>query len=135
MVKKICVTALATLLVLPTLSMAGGSGVNIEYLESKIEALSRQLNELKSAMNAQAEANKEIAQNVEDLDESVGELDERSDVWDLASRFNFSGDFRARGDYYTGDTAFGRTLGGQQEESESTGAFYVTWPHAIIDHP
>lgn len=32
-------------------------------------------------------------------------------------------------------TAFGRTLGGQQEESESSGAFYVTWPHAIIDHP
>jgi len=32
-------------------------------------------------------------------------------------------------------TAFGRTLGGQQEESESSGAFYVTWPHEIIDHP
>jgi len=32
-------------------------------------------------------------------------------------------------------TAFGRTLGGQQEESDSSGAFYVTWPHAIIDHP
>lgn len=31
-------------------------------------------------------------------------------------------------------TAFGRTLGGQQEESESTGAFYVSWPHEIIDH-
>ncbi|MBE9539274.1 MAG: hypothetical protein IMF06_09345 [Proteobacteria bacterium] len=32
-------------------------------------------------------------------------------------------------------TSFGRTLGGQQEESESSGAFYVTWPHEIIDHP
>ena len=32
-------------------------------------------------------------------------------------------------------TALGRTLGGQQEESESSGAFYVTWPHEIIDHP
>ncbi|MBT4518929.1 MAG: hypothetical protein HOC23_02895 [Halieaceae bacterium] len=32
-------------------------------------------------------------------------------------------------------TAFGRTLGGQQEESESSGAFYVTWPHEIVDHP
>jgi len=32
-------------------------------------------------------------------------------------------------------TPFGRTLGGQQEESESSGAFYVTWPHEIIDHP
>ena len=32
-------------------------------------------------------------------------------------------------------TAFGKTLGGQQEESENSGAFYVTWPHEIIDHP
>lgn len=32
-------------------------------------------------------------------------------------------------------TPFGRTLGGLQEESESSGAFYVTWPHEIIDHP
>lgn len=32
-------------------------------------------------------------------------------------------------------TPLGRTLGGQQEESKSSGAFYVTWPHEIIDHP
>jgi len=32
-------------------------------------------------------------------------------------------------------TALGKTLGGQQEESENSGAFYVTWPHEIIDHP
>ncbi|MEH6609961.1 MAG: hypothetical protein V7696_11385 [Halioglobus sp.] len=32
-------------------------------------------------------------------------------------------------------SALGRTLGGQQEESENTGAFYVTWPHEIVDHP
>ena len=32
-------------------------------------------------------------------------------------------------------SALGRTLGGQQEESENSGAFYVTWPHEIIDHP
>jgi hypothetical protein len=32
-------------------------------------------------------------------------------------------------------TALGRTLGGQQAESENSGAFYVTWPHEIIDHP
>ncbi|MFK7976355.1 MAG: hypothetical protein AB8C02_09475 [Halioglobus sp.] len=31
-------------------------------------------------------------------------------------------------------TALGRSLGGQQEESKSSGAFYVTWPHEIIDH-
>jgi hypothetical protein len=32
-------------------------------------------------------------------------------------------------------TALGRSLGGQQEESENSGAFYVTWPHEIIDNP
>ncbi len=32
-------------------------------------------------------------------------------------------------------TEFGRQLGGQQAESESTGAFYVNWPHEIVDHP
>lgn len=32
-------------------------------------------------------------------------------------------------------TALGKTLGGQQQESENTGALYVTWPHEIIDHP
>ena len=31
-------------------------------------------------------------------------------------------------------TALGRSLGGQQEESENSGAFYVTWPHEIIDN-
>ncbi|MDP4652291.1 MAG: hypothetical protein NWQ24_12675 [Haliea sp.] len=32
-------------------------------------------------------------------------------------------------------TDFGRQLGGQQVESDSTGAFYVSWPHEIVDHP
>ena len=32
-------------------------------------------------------------------------------------------------------TALGRSLGGQQDESQSSGAFYVSWPHEIIDHP
>lgn len=32
-------------------------------------------------------------------------------------------------------TELGRTLGGQQAESENSGAFYVTWPHEIVDHP
>ncbi|MEM1156324.1 MAG: hypothetical protein AAGI44_19485 [Pseudomonadota bacterium] len=29
----------------------------------------------------------------------------------------------------------GRALGGQQEESQNSGAYYVTWPHEIIDNP
>jgi hypothetical protein len=32
-------------------------------------------------------------------------------------------------------TRLGRSLGGLQEESNSSGAFYVTWPHEIIDNP
>ena len=32
-------------------------------------------------------------------------------------------------------TSLGRSLGGQQAESDNSGAFYVTWPHEIIDHP
>lgn len=32
-------------------------------------------------------------------------------------------------------TRLGRSLGGLQEESHSSGSFYVTWPHEIIDHP
>jgi hypothetical protein len=29
----------------------------------------------------------------------------------------------------------GKALGGQQEESKNSGAFYVTWPHEMIDNP
>ena len=29
----------------------------------------------------------------------------------------------------------GKSLGGQQEESRNSGAFYVTWPHEIVDNP
>ena len=32
-------------------------------------------------------------------------------------------------------TERGRTLGGLQEESDNSGAFFVTWPHEIIDNP
>ena len=32
-------------------------------------------------------------------------------------------------------TPLGKALGGQQEESDNSGAFYVTWPHEIIDNP
>lgn len=32
-------------------------------------------------------------------------------------------------------TPLGHSLGGQQEESNSSGAFYVTWPHEIVDNP
>ncbi len=32
-------------------------------------------------------------------------------------------------------TELGRSLGGKQEESEASGAFYVTWPHEVVDNP
>jgi len=32
-------------------------------------------------------------------------------------------------------TPRGRDLGGQQEESKNSGAYYVTWPHEIVDDP
>ena len=32
-------------------------------------------------------------------------------------------------------TERGKALGGLQEESQNSGAFYVTWPHEIIDNP
>jgi len=32
-------------------------------------------------------------------------------------------------------TERGRVLGGSQEESDNSGAFYVTWPHEIVDNP
>jgi len=114
MVKKISVMALAGMLALPVLAMAGGGsstpGVATSDMERKIEALSRQLDELRAAMAAQTEMNKALAENVEGLDESIEELDERSDDWDLAARFKLYGDFRTRLDYYSADTTFGRTL-------------------------
>lgn len=32
-------------------------------------------------------------------------------------------------------TDLGRSMGGQQEESEASGAYYVTWPHEVVDNP
>ncbi len=32
-------------------------------------------------------------------------------------------------------TQLGKSLGGQQQESNSSGAFYVNWPHELVDHP
>ena len=32
-------------------------------------------------------------------------------------------------------TERGKALGGLQEESDNSGAFYVTWPHEIVDNP
>ena len=80
MVKKLSVLALAGLLALPGAALAGGSS----SVDAKIAELTRQLEELKS---------------------QVGDMEESSEAWDLASRIQFSGDFRARGDYRKAETA------------------------------
>ena len=99
MIKRFSVMALAGLLVLPAVSMAGG-GSNVADLERKIEELSRQLNDLKAAMEEQAETN-------EEQDVALEDLDERSEDWDLAARIKFYGDYRGRLDYYSADRKFG----------------------------
>lgn len=39
----------------------------------------------------------------ESQEEQMAEIEEKSEGWDLASRFQLSGDFRVRGDYMTAD--------------------------------
>ena len=98
MIKRFSMLALAGMMVLPTMALAGG-GAGSPDLEQKIEELSRQLEELKAQMAEQKEV-------VADYGDKVDEMDEKSEAWDLASRFQFNGDFRARGDYYDADNVF-----------------------------
>jgi hypothetical protein len=109
MLKKISVLAIAGMLALPAVAFAGGTTSPMD-MENKIEELSRQLDELRAAMAAQTEKNNALAETVEGLDESVGDLDDRSEDWDLASRFKLYGDFRARGDFYNAKSVFGREI-------------------------
>jgi len=102
MIKKISVFALAGLLSLPATTLAGG-GTIPQDLESKIEELARQIDALKAQLAKQNEAMTEYGDKVDDMDEL---LDEKSDAWDLAARFTFYGDFRARGDYYSASNVF-----------------------------
>ncbi len=102
MVKKLSVLALAGLISMPSLALAGGS--EIGELEMKINALSEQLKELKAVMAEQAKESKETKKQVTDIENTVIDLDYRADDWDLASRIKFSGDFRTRFDYYNADS-------------------------------
>jgi hypothetical protein len=108
--KTISALALAGLLVVPSMAMAGGSGAGNVDLEKKVAELSKQLDELRAAMAAQAEQNQTLAQDVESLGDNMDDMDERSDDWDVASRFKMYGDFRARYDYYNADSIFGREI-------------------------
>jgi hypothetical protein len=102
MVKQFSILALTALIALPTLASAGG-GKTPADLEKKIDELSRQLDELKAQMAQQKETVTKVSGKVNNMDTM---LEEKSEKWDLASRFQFNGDFRARGDYYKASNVF-----------------------------
>ena len=104
MIKKLSVIALAGLIAMPATTFAnGGSGISVEELQRKIEMLSQQLDELKAVVAEQQQKTEEQTEVVEDLED-------RAEAWDLASRFEFSGDFRSRFDYYGADSTFGQSF-------------------------
>ncbi|MDR0477702.1 MAG: DUF3373 family protein [Desulfobulbaceae bacterium] len=104
--KTLALLSIAGLVATPLIAHAGASQAE---LERKIEDLSRQLEELKAqvskqntTINKQNEAISNYGGKVDSMDSM---LEEKSEKWDLASRFQFSGDFRARGDYYKASNA------------------------------
>ncbi|WP_028317701.1 DUF3373 family protein [Desulfobulbus elongatus] len=109
MVKKIASLAAVGLVALPAFAVAA-DGRSQADLERKIEALERQLEELKAQVGRQNETITQYGDKVDSMDTM---LEEKSEKWDLASRFQFDGDFRARGDYYKADNLF--AAGGDQE--------------------
>ncbi len=97
MIKKFSLLALAGLLSLP-LTASAGTGKTPSDLADRIEEMSRQLEALKAQMAQQNESISEYGDKVDDMSDM---LDEKSEAWDLAARFKFYGDFRARMDYYS----------------------------------
>jgi hypothetical protein len=95
MVKKISTLALAAILAIPVAASAGAGGASNAELDAKIEQLTRdfqrQITELRTQMVEQKE--------------TITEFEEESEKWDLASRFQWSGDIRNRIDFHTADTA------------------------------
>lgn len=102
MVKQFSILALTGLIALPTLAVAGGNASPAD-LENKINELSRQLDELRSQMAKQNETVTKVSSKVNTMDTM---LEDKSEKWDMASRFQFNGDFRARGDYYKANNVF-----------------------------
>lgn len=109
MVKKFSMLALAGLLVLPAVASASGRATPND-LERKIEELSRQLDQLKAQMAEGIAAPSGCSSDdCADMQESIADLEDRSEAWDLAARFKFYGDFRARLDYYDADYTSGKS--------------------------
>lgn len=98
MVKKISTLALAGLLALPAVALAGAGGAaGASDIQAQVDALTRQLEQLK------AEMAKVKAAPVTDQSDRISALEDRSEAWDLASRIQWSGDFRSRMDSYSRD--------------------------------
>lgn len=88
MKKVLGILVLISLLALPGVGMTAS-------LEDKIEALSRQTLELQQQLQ-------QLRQQQEQQEEALTEIDES--IWnDMNSRFQWSGDFRTRYDYYSRD--------------------------------
>ncbi|OKY73714.1 MAG: hypothetical protein BM485_18055 [Desulfobulbaceae bacterium DB1] len=117
MFKKISTLALASLIALPAIAGAGSTNA-ADDLAAQVDRLTRELNNLKAQMAAMKEGQgqgqgadpreladlKEQMKALQDNQEAAfDDLDERSAAWDLASRFQLFGDFRARYDWYKGD--------------------------------
>ncbi len=100
MVKKISTLALAGLLALPALASAGAGGAaGTSDMQGQIDALTQQLENLKAQM-----AKIKPAAAPTDQSSRIQALEDKADKWDLASRIQLGGDFRARGDYYSAET-------------------------------
>ena len=89
--KRISTLALAGLLAMPAVASAADAAAD---MQAKINAMSKQIEQMKAQM---AEIKTSQEQKFEDFDA-------KSEKWDLASRFQWSGDFRTRLDYANADT-------------------------------
>ena len=101
MMKKFSMLALAGLIALPGVA-AASAGKMPSDLTQRIDELSRQLDELKAQLAKQNEELAAVGNQVDDMGE---EFDAKSEGWDLASRVQLYGDFRARLDMMTAETA------------------------------
>ncbi len=81
MIKKFSTLALAALIALPAAASATPSTAD---LAAKIDQLTQELHQLKQEMNDVKDNNEEMSST----------LEEKSEKWDVASRFQLSGDFR-----------------------------------------
>lgn len=102
MVKKISTLALAGLLALPAMASAGAGGAaGTSDIQAQVDALTRQLEQLKSEL-AKVKA---APAPTTDQSSRIEALEDKAEKWDLASRFQWSGDIRNRVDYHQADTA------------------------------